>query len=138
VKAASTFQATGRSRNPIDVARQNGARVLHAIGSRSDRERVTCFAAGKSRTRSCAGKAAGGKGWNNAWSEAARLCGCISLARERPRGIGPERLSEPDSHAGFFFNDANCFDTRTGSVLTVFVPVCSWATRAIAFLAMRA
>jgi tripartite-type tricarboxylate transporter receptor subunit TctC len=35
VKAAPRFQATGRSRNPIDVARQNGARVVHAIWSRT-------------------------------------------------------------------------------------------------------
>src|SRR5262245_40591072 len=46
-----SFQATGRSRNPIDVARQHGAGVVHAMWSRGDKERVTCFAAGKQQAR---------------------------------------------------------------------------------------
>src|SRR5262249_48040601 len=47
------------------------------------------------RNMLCCRKAAGEKEWSNARSKAAWPCGCMSLARELPRGIGPERLSEP-------------------------------------------
>src|SRR5262249_33393914 len=47
------------------------------------------------RNMLCCRKAAGEKEWSNARSKAARPCGRMSLARELPRGMGPERLSEP-------------------------------------------
>src|SRR5262249_48643477 len=92
---ASLRRCTSRSRlvsgdGSIAQPDRRGATAWRARGPRNvvPRRQGT-------RNMVCCRKAAGEKEWSNARSKAAWPCGSMSLARELPRGMGPERLSEP-------------------------------------------